>query len=757
MQVINFFKMNNWKIKKFIFFVFLIQFILWGSISLDYIGLKIPILRQFIGFFYLTFLPGIIILRILRLHKLNTTETLLFAVGLSIASSMFVGLFMNMVYPFFGLLKPISNNLIIITLSIFIFLLTFLSYLRDKEFSEKEVIDTKNFLHPISLLLYILPFLAILGTYLMNYYNNNIILMIMILLISLVVLYFSFSDNVPKEIYPLGIFIISLSLLYLTWLTSTYMWGRDVHSELYFSNLVLNNLYWDKTIPDSTNAMLIVTLFAPMLSDICNLNSTWVYKVLFPILFSLIPLGLYELVRKQIKKNKIAFLSSFFFVSIYFYNILLSTVKQLFAEFFIILLVLLIVEKEKNDVKSILIIIFIISLVLSHYGTSYIFLITVLLVLLMMSLTKNKLLQRSTNYFSFKFRKFRFRNSLEHMNLFIGKNVFNANLALFFIVFCITWYMYVSNSCTFYRVADIGNHIINSMYTDILNPQTAQGLALLSLAPKTLWGYLHKYLILLTQFFIFIGVSSLVLLKKDYTKFKKEFVMFSIANFLLLIFSIIIPNFSSQLYTPRLYQITLLFLAPCCVIGGITFLMFFKKNIKNNWLNKIWTLKNSLKILSIIFVTIFLFEVGFINEIEKDHSYIPLSKDFMNSSNSSDRAYFYQDFNVFPQDISGANWFSNKSIKNQYLYSDIITQYVYSYNIQFGNNSRVLVNFNKLNTNSYLYLGYHNVVGKVLIFDRNKVYYTDSDVNMEKMGKINYLLDNLNRIYSNGGCDIYFS
>jgi uncharacterized membrane protein len=757
MKISNFFKMNNWEIKKFSKFILLIQFVMWGLIGFDYIGLQIPILRQFIGFLYLTFIPGIIILRILRLHKLNTIETILYAVGLSITTSMFIGIFMDIFYPFFGISKPLSTNLIIITLSIFVLLLTLLSYTRDKEFTDETCLDTKKFFHPTFLFLYIIPFLAIIGTYLMNYYGNNTILMVMIILISFIFLFISFNKTIPKELYPLGIFVISLSLLYLTWLTSTYIWGRDVHSELYYSNLVLNNLYWDRTIPNTTNAMPIITLFAPMLSKICNLSSTWVYKLFFPILFSLVPLGLYEIVRKQVNNNKIAFLSAFFFSSMYFYNILLSTAKQLFAEFFIILLILLIVKKEKNNfAKSTLLIIFSVSIVLSHYATSYLFIITLLLVITMLSLMKTQLLQRSVHYFSFKFKI----SYPKYVNLFnTEKTVFNKNLVLFFVVFAITWYMYISNSFTFNMITHVGDHILSSIYTDILNPETAQGLAMLSTVPQTFLGYIHKYLILTTEFFIFVGLFSLVVLKRDYTNFKKEFVLFSIANFFLLIFSIVVPNFSSQIYTPRLYQITLLFLAPCAVIGGVTFIMFFKKIIKSQYLNNKLTLNSSLKILSIIFVMIFLFETGFINELEKDHSSLPLSKDFMSSNNVTDRAYFYQDLNVFEQDISGANWLSKKRGGQKQLFTDIITQNVCNFDLmsKFGNNLKLLTYSDKIDKNSYLYLGYHSVIGKVLIFDRNKVFYKDSDVNMEKMGKISYLLDNLNKVYTNGGCEVYLS
>ena len=120
MQLNNSFQMNDWEIKKFLKVIFTIQLAMWGVIGLDATGLQIPILREFIGFIYLTFVPGIIILRILKLHKLGNIETLLYSVGLSIASLMFTGLFMNTVYPLFGISGPISITPLIITRNLFL-------------------------------------------------------------------------------------------------------------------------------------------------------------------------------------------------------------------------------------------------------------------------------------------------------------------------------------------------------------------------------------------------------------------------------------------------------------------------------------------------------------------------------------------------------------------------------------------------------------------------------------------------------------
>lgn len=62
MQVSNPFQMNDWEIGKFLKVILPIQFAMWSVIGLDTIGLQIPIIRQLIGFIYLTFVSWINIL-----------------------------------------------------------------------------------------------------------------------------------------------------------------------------------------------------------------------------------------------------------------------------------------------------------------------------------------------------------------------------------------------------------------------------------------------------------------------------------------------------------------------------------------------------------------------------------------------------------------------------------------------------------------------------------------------------------------------
>ena len=104
----------------------------------------------------------------------------------------------------------------------------------------------------------------------MNYYHNNLIILIMILFISFIFIFAVFERFIPKEIYPLMIFAISLSLLYHNSLISPYINGWDIHTILCFK-LVIDNGIWNSNMSNivstlnisTVNVMLSVTMLAP--------------------------------------------------------------------------------------------------------------------------------------------------------------------------------------------------------------------------------------------------------------------------------------------------------------------------------------------------------------------------------------------------------------------------------------------------------------------------------------------------------------
>ena len=419
------------------------------------------ILREFFGFIYLVFIPGLLLLRILDIKEISIPETFLYSVGLSLSTLMFLGVFINQSFSSY---KPLSTTFLLITISILVLGLTLVCYIKEKGKNSRKSLKTiplnlKIFGNPINLLVILLPFLSIVGTFLMNDYNQNFLSLLLILLILLIIFYVSLKSSIPNYLYYLAVFSISISLLYNTTLISNYIWGGDIQYEYYLANLVLNNSFWDQTSPIGINGMLSIVMLAPIFSKVLNINLIWVFKIVYPTIFSLLPVGLFCLYKKQFD-NKTAFISTFFFMSfVVFYVEMMQLARQQIAELFLVLLLLLMLNGQINKMKrSLLFVIFALSIIVSHYGLSYLF-VLFLLVVVIISILVNRP-NFKTKYFS-NLRK----NPIMKLS---------TTFSILFIIFALGWYIYVSGKSNFQSLLQVSNNVISNL-TDLFNPISSQG------------------------------------------------------------------------------------------------------------------------------------------------------------------------------------------------------------------------------------------------------------------------------------------
>jgi len=730
MQINNPFRMNDWKIEKIFKVILAIQLAVWSVIGLDTIGLQIPILRQLIGFIYLTFIPGILILRILKLHKLSNIEALLYTIGLSITTLMFTGLFMNVVYPLFGISRPISITPLIITMSIIVLVLCILSHVRDKDFSGSSHIDVKDVLSPPALFLCLIPFLSIFGTYLVNFYHTNILLMLLIVVIAAVAGLIGFNRIIPKRLYPLAVFVIALSLLYHRSLLSMYLIGTDVRVEYYYHAMVALNGYWDSTIASSCNAMLSDTILPTIYSSLLNMDGLWLFKAFYPFIFSLVPLGLYQACRKQ-TDERVAFLSAFFFVSFFvFFVDMIWLTKQQLAEFFFVLLILL-MTSEKVDLtkRRLLFIVFGASMVVSHYGTSYIFMLILILALAIHHFMKSE------------------------------SKIVTTSSVLIFITMVFSWYMYIGAGTIFENIVHIGDHIYSSIFTEFLSPEAAEGLRYLMIEPVSPLHQICKNLHHLTQLFIIIGIIQLILRRKE-MRFYPEYFAFSIANLGILIMSMSVPFFSSALRTTRLYHITLITLAPFCVIGGETIFRMILKVLKAFKPISQGLVQDTKAFISIILILFMLFNTGFIYEVTKDHpNSLPLSQEWANKQDAETKVGFYTNY-ARESEVVGQKWLlKNKGNSSEKIYLDLKSQFSISMVRGItGCTADVIIKGLSKGTevpeDAYIYLGYTNVVDGVITEQREEK--TGFHWDIYNVSEIYPVIEGRNKVYSNGGGDIYY-
>ncbi|HOC84886.1 MAG TPA: hypothetical protein PKJ67_09770, partial [Methanoculleus sp.] len=156
------FQMNDWENRRFFWAFQAIQLAFIGIVCLDLIGYHIPVAREALAFVYLTFLPGILVLKALRLHDLGTIETVLYSVGLSLVVLMLTGLFANTVYPLLGSARPLSLEVLFPTIVGVVQILLYLALTRDREHAGSSHAGLEISIPPPAVpFLALLPFLAI--------------------------------------------------------------------------------------------------------------------------------------------------------------------------------------------------------------------------------------------------------------------------------------------------------------------------------------------------------------------------------------------------------------------------------------------------------------------------------------------------------------------------------------------------------------------------------------------------------------------
>ncbi len=745
-------QMNDWEIKHFLKVVFVAQLVVLGLVELSALGFGIPVLTQIVGFIYLTFIPGLLILRIMKLHELGTIETLLYSVGLSLAFLMFVGFFVNSFYPQIGIDKPISTWSLIGTMTVAVLVLSFIAYKRDKGFSTPTQFNWHQILSSPVLFLLLLPLLSVLGTQIVNIYHSNILLLILIPAIALVPILVVSTKFIPQSLYPLAVMTIALTLLYHWALISNYLTGYDIHTEYYFANLVITNSVWDATITNSYNAMLSVVMLAPAYSIICGMELTWVFKIIYPLFFSLVPLGLYQVYSRQID-SKVAFLATLFFMSFQaFYIDLIALARQQVAELFLVLILLVVTSKSLNWLgRSILCLTFGTSIIISHYSVSYFFMSSLFIILLILFLSQRILAHGlSKGAKSAKAMNHR-RHEIGESNSSVGNRVITLGFAAFYGVVCLSWYMWQSGSSAFNAIVVLTNHIAGTFLTELLSLTSSEVLWLLTTPSLSPLQEVTKYLDLFTQFLITVGILDLLLHWRQ-KKFSEEYSAFSLVSFIVCIAAIAVPYLSIALNSTRLYHISLVFLAPFCITGTLAINRIFSKKIKT-------TTGTSLKVISVILAVFLLFNTGFVREVAKDQpTSISLSQEWIKTrGDAASKARFYNNY-TSEEEVYSAIWLS-KSIEG-------IEHFQISANY-FGPASKVhaltsygMIPLEKVvlldsttqgvESGAYVYLRYLNVAegtGSTMVYPFKLLETFD-------MWELNPVLTKANRIYSSLGSQI---
>lgn len=691
---------------------------------LNYAGIGIPLLRQVVGLFYSLFVPGMLIMLALKIDEDDHLNSLLYCVGLSLSSLMTLGLILNFAGPLVGITHPLSTHPTCISIIAFSATLWIFCLLYRRRNAVVSFRISRELIPWIIVLLFPV-LLSVFGAYLVYYEGNNMLLLTLLLIIALMA--FSPLSKRTRSLYPLIIFVASLSLIYHIVLSS-YSFGGDTHIEYGFSTLALEKGIWDPSMmANSVNALASINILVPVLCQLNAMNVLQVFKIFYPIVLSFVPLGLYSVLSRQIEPD-LAFFSVYFYVSVrFFYAWVSEFVKQGFAMFFLMLIILILTsEMKRNVMRELVLILFSFSLIVSHYGVSHLFLIFILIA-----------------------------HTLQL--LFFEKRGFDQSFSLYYIplymVLTVSWYMYVSSGSAFESIITVGDRIISNIH-EFLNPETSDTLALLTKENPFLSKITLKGLYLLTNAFIMLGFSMFIYNKLKGAKdagwnLNTNYTSFSVPSLGFLAASLLPYVTKHAMDIGRSYCILLLFLAPFCIMGFAGILKSVKKFFRRN--------VDTVKALAIFFAIFSLFNSGWVTEVagEKDVGSVAISQARIKSSGTPyEKASLYTAY-FAEEDIFSAKWLSefrtSSLVSSDFYALKVLTSYgmFVGKGIPSGKELLTSNSINELDEGTYVYLRKLNWKDGIMtkfIWEKDWIWNT-SDI-MPRLYEMNL-------IYSNGGSVIF--
>jgi uncharacterized membrane protein/glycosyltransferase involved in cell wall biosynthesis len=238
----------------------------------------------------------------------------------------------------------------------------------------------KKKLPPLSLwtwLLYslavLMPIMAFLGASMLNQGRSNLLTIATFVVAGLAILIAIWrSERVSHSVLPALLFSISISAVWSYSLRSGYLFGWDIQQEFDVFRATQQSGVWAIGQHTPYDAMLSLTALPSVLANVAGIHSLIVFKVLFPVIFSLVPVVLYYAYR-LLTREWIAFTAAALSIAQFYYMQQFSAlIRQQLAFLFFATIVYLLVDRQWDmRLKRWFIGLLMFGLTVSHYSTTY--------------------------------------------------------------------------------------------------------------------------------------------------------------------------------------------------------------------------------------------------------------------------------------------------------------------------------------------------------------------------------------------------
>ncbi len=725
-------------------------------------------IRAILSFIFLITIPGLLIMLVLKIRELGFWEYLVYVVGLSISFIMFGGLAINWILPWLNITdKPLATFSILICFNIFLVGFWVVAWIRNKNLKPLKInfpkLDLTNRIFFIVPMLF--PILSILGAFLLNNHGTNILTMILLGAIAVyILLLVIFSDKLNPNIYPWAILMISLALLLSFSMRSWYVTGWDLKQEQYVFRLASENHIWSMNLYNNAyNACLSLSILPSIMNFFIKVNNQFIFKLFFQIIFIFHSLTIFLILKKYVK-SILAFTASFLYFGTVYYNYSFPILarQEIAFIFFGLMLLVLFTKGVNSTLKKALFLIFGASMIVSHYSTSYIalaiFTLTYIFTLIHKIYNNRKI--KNGKLHSSQKREFYLNGLLILLLLVFGffwlAQMTNVSEGIIYTIK--TTYQNIGSTLSFdlkqssiqgalfgqskvkkYTSKELNDYInetesifkssnpYSQQQTQIYSPKIINREIVYPKNQKLVYPsfYLYRFIKYLIIISFVLGSLFIYLSKKDMVD--KEF-SFMIALSVIFMFSMIsLPYISKAYGFGRLFQQCLIFLSLSSIIC-------FKKIMKN--FKKIFIFFTIL-----IYIGYFLFNLGFLLIYSGGEPTL----------NLYNQGPIYDEHYSHTEEIISINWF-DKNHQTSVIYMDPYSELkIYAFGNPLLLHDKKIIPF-FMGKSSYVYSNYVNKIKKINYWDaREKFNHGILVFNFPT----EFLNDNKNKIYNNGGSEIF--
>jgi len=399
--------------------------------------------------------------------------------------------------------------------------------------------------------------------------------------------------------------------------------------------------------------------------------------------------------------------------------------RQMVGELFFVLLLFLQLNKDKDSAgRAVMLIVFSAALVFSHYSLSYVYAAYVAVLLLL----------------SWTLRQAR-----------LGPKQFTRSHLALFVVLTFSWYMFVSLSSPLISLATVAVTTVKAVFTEFLNLQTRDPAILYALSPAiSIWHGISRIIFFATVVLTGIGYARIWLSRRSKGP-SPGYLSAAYVSAVLILASVVLPNFATSLNMGRIYHIGLMISAPFCILGG-DFAFRQTTTSRGVLLRRLSENKDShfsctSVVMTVCLITYFLFQSGFVYEIMGDvPSSLSLTIDKSRLARENPGLY---DAYTPAEEAFAAVWLSENIRSNCVVHSDWVSkvQVLASYGML---DYRLVVApwpDSAFRKEAYVYLRSLNVFYGMWSVGYETLYSVD----------ISVLLDVTNEICSNGASRVHYT